>query len=251
MGITGTYRLADKIIRVESMHPDVHDLCREYAFDGTPDLTVSTGQADIDLERALSAEKDRGQGRPARGYSDGYLETLAVYRKIAEAMPFFDTLLVHGSCVAAEGSAYLFMAKSGTGKSTHTRLWRELLGGRAFMVNDDKPLVRVGDDGAFAFGTPWDGKEHLSTNISVPLGAVCVLERSETNRIERVQKEEARIMLLGHTYRPNSADALSETLKLIDRAVSAVRVYRLGCIDDISAARLSYETMRGSDHEAE
>ena len=84
---------------------------------------------------------------------DDYLETLAVCRKIAERMPEYDTFLFHGSCIAVDGVGYLFTAKSGTGKSTHTRLWRELLDNRATMVNDDKPLIRIADDGLVIYGT--------------------------------------------------------------------------------------------------
>ena len=107
---------------------------------------------------------------------DDYLETLAVCRKIAERMPEHNTFLFYGSCIAVDGAGYVFTAKSGTGKSTHTRLWRELLDNRATMVNDDKPLIRIADDDAIIYGTPWDGKHPLSHNIAVPLKAICILE---------------------------------------------------------------------------
>lgn len=78
------------------------------------------------------------------------LEETAVYRKIADKMVDYDTFVFHGSVIAVEGQAYLFTAKSGTGKSTHTRLWREMLGDKAVMVNDDKPMLRVTESGVTA-----------------------------------------------------------------------------------------------------
>ena len=89
----------------------------------------------------------------------------------------YDTILFHGSAVAVDGIGYLFTAKSGTGKSTHTRLWRELFGERAVMLNDDKPLIKVSENGIIVYGTPWDGKHRLSTNTFVPLKGICFMSK--------------------------------------------------------------------------
>ena len=240
-----SYQFADRIIQIQSICPDVHRLCDDYRAEGALDFAVETTQADIDFEREKSVREDEIEGIQIRQFSDGYLETLAVYRKIAEKMPDYDTILFHGSCVAVDGVGYLFTAKSGTGKSTHTRLWRELLGGQAVMVSDDKPLIRISDSGAVIYGTPWDGKHRLSTNIAVPLKALCILEQAEQNAIRQITAEEAYPMLLQQAYRPMDSMALSKTLTLIDKLASAVSLWRLGCNRDIEAARVAYEAMKG------
>ncbi len=241
--MTDTYRFADKCIRITSVCPRVHELCSDYRAQGQPDFAVETTQADIDFEREKSRREAEARGGPA--VSDAYLETLAVYRRIAERMPAYDTVLFHGSCVAVDGAGYLFAAKSGTGKSTHARLWRELLGQRAVMINDDKPLLRLTDEGALVYGTPWDGKHHLSRNASVPLKAVCILERAAVNSIRPVTAREAYPMLLQQVYRPANAEAMEQTLTLIDRLAAAVRLWRLSCNMDVEAARIAYEAMKG------
>lgn len=241
----GTYKIADKIIEIISLHEKVHQYCRDYRSEGKPDFTVVTTQADIDYERVRSAKTDAAEGRTPLDSPDDYLEELAVYRKIAEKMPEYDTFLFHGSAVAVDGQTYLFTAKSGTGKSTHTKLWRKLLGDRAVMVNDDKPLIRVNDGSVTIFGTPYDGKHRLSTNIALPLKAVCVLERSQENHICRITKAQAYNMLLQQSYRPSDSSALAKTLMLIDKMADNVEFWRLGCNMDISAAELSYTTMKG------
>ena len=238
------YRLADRIIEINSMHPMIHEQCREYRAAGVPDFRIEITPSDIVFEREKSAQADKAEERAIQFYSDGYLETLAAYRKIAERMPEYDTVLFHGSCVAVDGAGYLFTAKSGTGKSTHTRLWRELLGDRAIMINDDKPLIRISDSGAIIYGTPWDGKHHLSNNIAVSLKAICILERTKENAILPVTREEALPMLIQQTYRPADPLTLAETLTLIDRLGMEVKLYRLRCNMDISAAKLSYGTMK-------
>ncbi len=228
-----------------ALHPDVHTLCADYRAEGIADFTVTTAQADIDFERMRSAREDEVEGIPTRQFSDGYLESLAVYRKIAEKMPEYDTLLFHGSCVAVDGAGYLFAAKSGTGKSTHTRLWRELLGDRAVMVNDDKPLIRVGGDGtATAFGTPWNGKHRLGADVAVPLKGLCILERASENVIRPVSKAEAYPMLLQQVYRPLDGGAMKKTLNLIDALAGAVRLWRLDCNMEPEAARVAYDAMK-------
>lgn len=180
-------------------------------------------------------------------YPTGYLESLAVYRKIAEYLLDSAILLFHGSVIAVDGEAYLFTAKSGTGKSTHTRLWRELLGERAIMVNDDKPLLKIYEDSVIAYGTPWDGKHHLSNNVAVPLKTICVLKRSEKNHIELITKNAAWPMLIQQCYRPADSTAMVKTLSLIDRLSDSVKLYELSCNMDIEAAQIAYHCMKGID----
>ena len=160
-------------------------------------------------------------------------------------MPDYGTFLFHGSCVAVDGQGYLFTAKSGTGKSTHTRLWREYLGDKAVMVNDDKPLLSVLESGVIVHGTPYNGKHKLGSNISVPLKAICILERAEENHIERITKAQAYAMLLQQVYRPQDSAQMAKTLQLIDKAAERTELYRLGCNMDISAAETAYNAMKG------
>jgi len=240
MSDTHSYKIADHVIEITSLYQEVRRLCGEYASEEAADFSVRISQADIAYERKRSASEDQKEGRPVRNYPDSYLETLAVYRKIARKMTDFDTILFHGSVVAVDGVGYLFTAKSGTGKSTHTRLWRELFGERAVMVNDDKPLLRITPDGVTVFGTPWGGKHRLSTNTSVPLKAVCILERGAENRIVPITKREAYPMLMQQSFRPDDADALMKTMMLVDRLGSLVPLYRLQCNMEPEAARTAY-----------
>ena len=242
--ITRKYKIADKVVEVNSIYDEVHEYCSDYQTDEPADYSITTTQADIDFEREKSAREDEIEGIPIRQFTDSYLEELAVYRKIAEKMLNFDTVLFHGSVVAVDGVGYLFTAKSGTGKSTHTRLWREYFGERAVMVNDDKPLLHIADSGVVAYGTPYNGKHRLGTNTSVPLKAICILTRSADNHIEPITREQAYTMLLQQVYRPADMLKMAKTLELVDRLADGVKLYRLGCNMDISAAKIAYEGMR-------
>ena len=242
--IKNNYMIAGRVVCVDSLYDEVHDYCRDYLTDEEAEYTVSTSQSDIDFERQRSASEDRFEGRPVQEYRESYLEELAVYRKIAEKILDFDTVLFHGSVVAVDGEGYLFTAKSGTGKSTHTRLWREYFGSRAVMVNDDKPLLRISESGVTAFGTPYNGKHRLGSNISVPLKAICILTRAAENRIVPISHEEAYPMLIQQIYRPSDMIKMQKTLELADMLAEQTALYRLGCNMDISAAVTAYEGMR-------
>lgn len=229
------YRIADRNIKINSLYSLVHVYCEKYRTDSEPDFEVEITDADIKAEsRTVKAE-----------VSGGWIEVSAVYRKIAEMVPKYDTFMLHGSAIAVDGEGYLFTAKSGTGKSTHVKLWRELLGDRAVMVNDDKPFIRVSDDEARIFGTPYSGKEGLNTNISVPLKAICVLERSESNRIRQVDLSDVYPVLVQQTYHPSDRVMFNRTLELLDRLSQFVRFYRLTCNKEREAAEISYTAMKG------
>ena len=234
--MTKTYKIAEKTIEIRSVYENVHKLCADYTADGTPDFCIETTDADITAE--LSSELSR---------SPSYLETLAVYRKISEAILEFDTFLMHGSVMAVDGQAYMFTAPSGTGKSTHSRLWRELLGDRAVMVNDDKPLLRVTDSGVIAYGTPWNGKHHLGSNIGVPLKAVAILHRSEQNSVVSAERTRVYPVMMQQIYRPADPIKMVKTVQLFDKVLDNVALFELYCNMEPEAAEISYRALKGTD----
>ena len=237
-------QLAENRIMIAALFDSTKEFCREYLCgDNETDFTVTITPEDIEYEKKKSAEEDAAMGIPTRPFKDEYLETLAVYRKICDQMPEWDTFLFHCSAVAVDSKAYLFTASSGTGKSTHTRLWREVFGDRAVMINDDKPLLRVTSDAVLVYGTPWDGKHRLSTNTVAPVAGICLVERGEENGIERIAKEEAFPRLLQQTYRPQSPVA---PMELLDAVASNVPLYKLRCNMEPGAARVAYDMMSGS-----
>ena len=236
--------LAGTVIKIEPMYDYIRNYCKEYLTESHEQFTVRTEQTDIDYERQKSEAEDKKEGNPVRAFSEGYLETLAVYRKITERLLTSNIILFHGSAIAVDGVAYLFTAKSGTGKSTHTRLWREQFGERAIMINDDKPLLELTENGVFVHGTPWAGKHNLATKCSVPLKAICVLNRAETNHIKEVTSREIYGMLLQQVYRPTDAEEMLQTMKHIDNLMNQVKFYQLGCNMDKEAAIISYNGMK-------
>ena len=241
-------RLADLTVGVETIYPGFELFAKDYLTDEEPDFCVSTCEEDIDFEQTQNERRALRDDDVMRQWRRTYLEQLAVYRKIAEALPAYDACLFHGSALAVDGEAYLFTARSGTGKSTHAQLWQKHFGSRCVMINDDKPLLRLKEDGrVYVYGTPWDGKHHRSSNVRMPLKAVCILTRDEYNHIEAIKAEAAYPQLLLQTFRPGDGGMLLKTMALLDRVTERTGLYLLGCNMDPEAAIISYEGMQKNE----
>ncbi len=232
--------LAGHVVEIHPRFPAIRAYCDDYLTDAPSDMTVAVTPKDIADERERARREAELEGIPVYPYTDAYLETLAVYRQIAVGFLDFDTILFHGSCISVDGEGYLFTAPSGTGKSTHTRLWQQHFGDRFVMVNDDKPLLQITHDSVIAYGTPWNGKHRLSTPIGVPLRAICFLSRAQTNSITPISAMECYPTLLQQTYRPPAEVAMIKTLELLSRLIERVRFYDLKCNMDPEAAIVAY-----------
>lgn len=238
-------RIAEKTIAVSACYQFTQDYCQAYLCDSEPVFSVSIDIQDILLEQETANRERTLEGLPVHAIDSYILERTALQRKIAEKFFEYDTLLFHGSVISVDGNGYLFTATSGTGKSTHTRLWREMFGDRAVMVNDDKPFLQVRNDCVQVFGSPWNGKHKLGNNIDVPLKAICILERGEQNEITRISAKEAVPMLLQQSNRPQQPHLLPKYLELMEKISNNTAFYRLKCNMEPEAALISYQTMSG------
>ena len=239
-----TISLAGIPICVRAIFARTERFCSDYLSDETPCVCFSVTEEDLRCEQIRADRTAREEGQTPRIWDAEYLEQLALYRKIAEDFLDRGVLLFHGSAIAVDGEVYLFTAHSGVGKSTHARLWRQAFGDRAFMVNDDKPLLRITESGILVCGTPWDGKHHLSRNTMLPLRAVGVITRGTENRVEELSLAEAYSLLLQQSYQSNNAERMKRVLQYVHRITTGVPVRRVICNRDPEAAFVSYEGLR-------
>ena len=236
-------RVAGATAAVSALFECTPAFFRPYLTDSEVDFSAVVTREDIEFEGAALYEEALQEGFRIRKFTDPFLERAAIQRKFAEFLFDRDTLLLHGSTVAVDGEAYLFTAKCGTGKSTHTRLWCQTFGDRAVMVNDDKPFVAITKNGVFASGSPWSGKHGLDTNITVPLKGICLLERGKENRMEKAGKETLLPTLLAQSYRPLDSAKEQRFSQLIDKLAQTVPLWQMQCTKDIEAAQIAYTAM--------
>lgn len=226
-------RIAGITIDVKNKYGYFDDFAKEFIYEGEPDFTVEV--PDEVMQKVISQNPD---------FSDGYLESLEIYRIICRRILDYDAMLMHCAAVCVDGEAYLFTALSGTGKTTHINLWREKFGDRFLVVNGDKPIVRLKDGRFFVCGTPWRGKENYGHNVVAPIKAICILERGEKNEIRKIQPHEAISTVLTQTLRTDDINETEKVLMLIDKLLGNVPFYVLRCNMEKEAAEVSYNGMQ-------
>ena len=223
---------------IQPMFSSTREYCRPYLTQRQPEFFVEVTQEDLFRQQAaLDLEADT-EGLRRRKFTDPFLERTVIQEKIAEKLLERDTLLLHGSTVAVDGQAYLFTAPCGTGKSTHTRLWRELFGDRAVMVNDDKVFLQLRQESVLACGSPWTGKHGIGTNISVPLTGICFLHRGTENRIQPAAPEKWLPELIHQSFLPEE-----RYTSLVDRLAQTIPLWEMSCTKDPQAAAIAHAAM--------
>lgn len=239
-------RLADIPLWIQPHSPQLFPFFQDYIIQPTPQdrqaFQALTGRDEpLTVRRAELEQEAQWDPRP---FPVAYLESLALYRKLCHLLLAEDILLFHCSALSIHGKAILFTAKSGTGKSTHARLWRERFGPAVTMLNDDKPLLKVTPQEVRVYGTPYAGKEDLHTNASAPVAAIVILRQGRENHIQRTSTQQAFPVLFQQSYRQPRGQNLPHTLDLVGRLAS-LPVYTLDCTISQQAVELVYERLKG------
>ena len=237
-------RIAGETVEVRSLFESTRDYCAPYLTEEEPEFFVSVTKEDLVRRQELAFAEAKREGLRPRVFPDPFLERETLQAEVARQLLQRSVLLLHGSAVAVDGVGYLFCAPCRTGKSTHTRLWRELLGDRAVMINDDKPFVRLEPEGVLICGSPWSGKHGLHSNIAVPLGGICILERGPKNALSPAGAEEVLEVLLRHGAAPEEPGEQICYEQLMGQLAARVKLWKMRCTKEPEAARMAWEAMR-------
>lgn len=232
------YRIADLGVDMNPTYPLLQKQAAPYRVEDTAvDVRLYLSEADLD-------EKDRLHPHLTREECEYFFLGAQFYTYLLD----HSGCLLHASAVALDGKAYLFSAPCGTGKSTHTGLWRQYFGEDAEILNDDKPAIRLIDDTLWVYGTPFSGKVDLSANKRAPLAGICMLEQGSENRIRRLTPAEALPLLMQQTIRPTASVRMEHLLTRLDEILRTVPVYRMSCTISEEAVQTSYEAMSGNPY---
>ena len=224
-------KIANTVIKINAFYMSTLRYCKDFLSEEKEEYEITLTQEDLEKERTYN---DKG---------DVYVneEISATYRKIADLLIEKDILVFHGSSFIVDNKGYIVTARSGTGKSTHVGLLKELLGDRLTYINDDKPLIDV-RNGCIIYSSPWNGKERRGNNISSPLSSVIFLNRGIKNTYKKViDKSEIYIQLLSQIYLPLEKTKREKALKNIDIIRDKINFYIINVNTDISSAEMSYE----------
>lgn len=243
--------IAGVVVHVQPLFQSTREYCRPYLTEKDPEFVVRITPEDLVYEQMLLEREAIEEGLKIRKFKEPFLERSTIQRRVADFLVSRDTLMLHGSTVAVDGRAYLFSAPCGTGKSTHTRLWRELFGDRAVMVNDDKPFLQITSDGVLAYGSPWSGKHGLASNVCVPLKGICSLHRGKENEIRRSDATMVRDLLSHQVHLPEDATLVQKALSLLEQVTELVPLWEMACNKELDAARVAFSAMSSEQDESE
>ncbi len=175
-------------------------------------------------------------------------EYMFTFEAFVARVCYLGGVMIHSSCISYKGEAVLFSANSGTGKSTHTTIWKKVFKDDVEFINDDKPIVWLEDGVPYAYGTPWSGKTDLNNNLRCPVKAIVFVERGLKNEIEEVSISEILFTLFSNIIIPIEDKSLAKrVLQVYNKILSNTKIYRLRCNMDDEAAIVSRNGIFGGN----
>lgn len=244
-----------RILAPESVIPDTTGLITEikdtlprYLVHSCQDGTLIKMDSGKDTLGSLLISSDFSTGEyfPAKGMTarrvsgmaNILLRMMVTYNSVS-----VPSLMMHSSVVAKNGEAVMFLGASGTGKSTHSRLWLENIPG-AELVNDDNPILRLEDGRAYVYGTPWSGKTPCYRNVRFPVKAIVRLTQGPENRISRVSGLHAYASLMGAASTVRWERRVMEAvITTASKIAEVVPFFDLQCLPDADAARTCHDAI--------
>ena len=230
--ITFDIKIVNTVLQINAFNESTKRYCAAFLTDEEPDYTITMTEEDLKNERSNS---DNGQVYVNE-------EISALYRKIADLLVEDDIIVFHSSAISVDNNAFLITARSGVGKSTHSKNLSEYIGESFKYINDDKPLLKVNDNDVIVYSSPWNGKERRGNNIYAPLRAIIFLNRGESNSYRRIlNKEEIYIKMLSQIYLPKEKSKREKALNIADKLLKNVNFYEINVTKDIESAKMTYE----------
>jgi len=230
--LTFKIKIANKVLEINAFNESTKKYCRDFYSDEEPNYVITMTQEELDNESSNSPD----------GKVYGTEEISALYRKIADLLVEEGIIVFHGSSFKVNNAGFIITARSGVGKSTHSRLLKEYLKDEFVYINDDKPLIEIKDNDITIHSSPWNGKERRGNNISAPFKAVLFLNRATENSYKVLtNKEEVYLRLLSQIYLPRDKAKREKALKLIDIILKRINFYEINVNMDVSAPKMTVE----------
>ncbi len=243
-----TAELADVSFEVRCIYPQTKERFRDYLTKRVPEFTVDTSDDEyIKIRDMLYGPWFRSAAPvavSAVAENGPCIEEDVVHWMLDRMLSPYGVFHLHSSAVSLDGEAYLFTAPSGTGKSTHTGLWREAFGSRTWMINDDMPYLRITGSCVRAFGTPWMGKHIYGCNGSAPVRAIAWLTRDPENHMDLLPKADAFPVIMKETFALPEKEWVARLAQQVKTLLDLIPVYRLRCNMEPEAAYVSMRAMK-------
>ena len=232
------YKLFDLYWDIETRYEKTRFFLKDYIY-------PSEMRADINIK--ITDEEIKNEILKYPGHDEVYHELICIFRHIAKEIISYDGMFMHSSVVSLDDQGYMFLGKSGVGKTTHAMLWESYFKGRAEIINGDKPIIRFIDNDIFAYGNPWGGKEGKHKNKRVKVKCGCFIVQSNINRIRKLTSEECFKLLLNQVVIPNETELKIKFYDLLNKLLTSIPFYILECDISDQAVLTAYNFMRSEN----
>ncbi len=235
-----TAKIADLTVGISCTYALTRAMCEEYLTEEAPMFHIEAS------EEHQEKLRNYFQGF-SEVFSDDYIESLTLYDSFCGKILAYDAAAFHAALISFDGEGVAFAAPSGTGKTTHIRLWQQLYGARVEVINGDKPVFTFRNGAMLASGMPWCGKEGWSLNKTVPLRAVCFIDRASKNSIELMTDNGSKMhRLFEQLMMPDDEGSqMIQYLDFANKLINTVPFYLLRCNMDPDAAQTAHDGIFG------
>lgn len=217
-------KIAGLFIELEYRYDYTFNMCKDFIVDSYDHIDIKATCSDAEISLLDSP------------LGDDYKEFIGLYSIISGQLSNFNRILIHGAAISYNSQGYLFLAPSGTGKSTHIKHLRTF-NNDIDIINGDKPIL---DSNGYIYGTPWAGKENWCKNVSFKLKAIIFLKRDKTNHVNSLEPSKSLISILNESYKDTGVDS---AIDILSKGLKDVSFYELYCTDSIEAAEVSFNNI--------
>lgn len=229
------YLIADIFVQMHAKYDFTQNLAKPYLYTESYRQTSALNSTPMRLQLRDAFLQQKITENPH--LPPEMVEHIYLAYKFALSALEYDCVNWHASAIMYKNKAYLFSAPANGGKSTHTKLWRQVFGTQAVqIINDDKPAIRLVQNTLYVYGTPFSGGTALNTNIKAPLGAVVFLKKSNRNTVRKVGGKEILPLFLDGFPRNLSAKRTEKVLDLAQQIVETIPCYSMECTQSEEAA---------------
>lgn len=218
-------QLAGINISVACLFQETYTYLSEFKTKNKGKYEVGISELRFIQERTILEQKI-----PWKKFYDYEIEINALYHELSLLLLREDVIVIHGVLLRMKNVGILFTAPSGIGKSTQAALWVEHFPNDVVIINGDKPLLKITEEGVVAFGSPWKGKEKIGNKECVPLKKICYVRRAKENSIKLVEwNGDSLSWLLTQSQLYESQNSTIERVRLFKKAIPFVSLYELKC----------------------
>ena len=224
-------------VRVFPQFSFVETYCKDY------EVQNRSGEVDLIIHLSLEEAKERRErslGLGRREYPLWYYESEALFRKLAMKLPSFNALFLHSALLSVNGAGIALAAPSGGGKTVQLKLWQKAFPGEVHVLNGDKPIYRMQEEGALGYGSPWRGKEAIGEGGAVPLHAMFFLEKGKEPELRKLTSKEVMEEILYYTELPIAGEEQA-VARVLSVFLQRVPIYKLTCTMGEETVELAWE----------